>query len=199
MKKPKIFVFTILFLFSLSAVFAQQTEEKKQIEPSYEVVLHVVVASNNSAEKGKLPPSLTSVVNKLKNDYTYSNYNLAATFLERMSASGVIGHTGILNQLKQANDERVYFSDWGLSGLKAGKDDKGKDLIQFQTFNFGAKVPVVTTFNAKGDGGEIVNYENIGVRITRFNLPENTPTIIGSLSTPKTDEFIFLILTVRPV
>jgi len=95
--------------------------------------------------------------------------------------------------------EKIYFSDWGLTGLKAGKDEKGKNLIQFQTFNFGAKVPVVTAINGKGDGVEVVNYENIGVRITRFNLPENTPTIIGSLSTQKTDEFIFLVLTVRPV
>ena len=135
-----------------------------------------------------------------KNDYLYTNYNLAATFLERISNNGVIGHAGILNQLDQIPMKENYFSDWGLSGLQAGKDEKGKNLIHFQTFNFGAKVPVVTAITAKGDGGgEIVNYENIGIRITRFNLPENTPTIIGSLATPKTDEFIFLILTVRPV
>lgn len=199
MKKPKFFIFALLFLFGLTNAFAQAEQEKNQIEPSYEVVLHVVVASDNPVEKGKLPPSLSGVIGRLKNDYAFSNYNLAATFLERMSASGVIGHTGILNQLKQVSDEKIYFSDWGLSGLKAGRDDKGKSLVQFQTFNFGAKVPVVTAVNGKGDGGEIVNYENIGVRITKFNLPENTPTIIGSLSTPKTDEFIFLVLTVRPV
>lgn len=199
MNKPKFFVFTLLFLFGLTSVFAQTEQEKNQIEPSYEVVLQVVVASNNSAEKAKLPSSLSGVIGKLKTDYAFSNYSLAATFLERMSASGVIGHTGILNQLKQANDEKMYFSDWGLSGLKAGKDEKGKDLIQFQTFNFGAKVPVVTAVNGKGDGVEVVSYENIGVRITKFNLPENTPTVVGSLSTQKTDEFIFLILTVRPV
>lgn len=199
MNKPKFFVFTLLFLFGLTNAFAQTEPEKNTIEPSYEVVLHVVVASDNPSEKGKLPPQLSGVIGRLKNDYAFSNYTLAATFLERMSASGVIGHTGILNQLKQANDEKMYFSDWGLSGLKAGKDEKGKALVQFQTFNFGAKVPVVTTISGKGDGGEIINYENIGVRITKFNLPENAPTIIGSLSTPKTDEFIFLILTVRPV
>lgn len=199
MKKPKFFIFALLFLFSLTNVFAQIEPEKTQIEPSYEVVLHVVVASNNSIEKAKMPSSLLNVVGKLKNDFTYSNYSLAATFLERMSASGVIGHTGVLNQLKQTNEEKLYFSDWGLSGLKAGKDEKGKDLVQFQTFNFGAKVPIVTAVGGKGDGVDVVNYENIGIRINKFNLPENTPTIIGSLSTPKTDEFIFLVLTVRPV
>lgn len=199
MNKPKFFVFALLFLFGLTNVFAQTEQEKDRIEPSYEVVLHVVVASDNPAEKGKLPPQLSGVVGKLKNDYAFSNYSLAATFLERISASGIIGHTGILNQLKQSNDEKIYFSEWGLTGLKAGKDENGKDLIHFQTFNFGAKVPVVTATNGKGDGGEIVSYENIGIRINKFNLPKNAPTIIGSLSTQKTDEFIFLILTVRPV
>jgi hypothetical protein len=198
MIKPKFFIFAFIYLFALNAVFAQ-TAEKDQIEQSYEVILHVVVASNKPSEKGKLPPSLAGVINNLKTDYLYTNYNLAATFLERISTNGVVGHTGVLNQLDQTQQNNIYYSDWGLSGLKAGKDQKGNDLIQFQAFNFGAKVPVLMTVNAKGDGAQVVNYENIGVRITRFNLPENKPTIIGSLATPKTDEFIFLILTVRPV
>jgi hypothetical protein len=197
MKKPKFFIFALIFLFGLNAVFAQ-TEENNKIEQSYEVILHVVVASNNAGEKGKLPPSLTGVINNLKNDYLYTNYNLAATFLERISSNGVIGHTGVLNQLDQAQQNNIYYSDWGLSGLKAGRDEKGNNSIQFQTFNFGAKVPVLTAINAKGDGNQFV-YSDIGIRITRFNLPENKPTIIGSLATPKTNEFIFLILTVRPV
>lgn len=198
MNKPKFFVFALLILFSLSAVFAQ-TPDRERFDPSYEVLLNVVVASNNSAVKGKLPPSLSGIAGKLKNDYLFSNYNLAATFLERISSNGIVGHSGILNQLDQAQQSNIYFSDWGLNGLKAGNDEKGNQLIYFETFNFGAKVPVVVETNGKGDGRQVVNYENIGLKINRFNLPENTPTIIGSLATPKTDEFIFLILTVRPV
>ncbi len=198
MNKPKFFVFALLILFSLSAVFAQ-TPDRERFDRSYEVLLNVVVASNNSAVKGKLLPSLSGIAGKLKNDYLFSNYNLAATFLERISSNGIVGHSGILNQLDQAQQSNIYFSDWGLNGLKAGNDEKGNQLIYFETFNFGAKVPVVVETNGKGDGRQVVNYENIGLKINRFNLPENTPTIIGSLATPKTDEFIFLILTVRPV
>ena len=198
MKKPKFFIFAFIFLTAISTVFAQNPDSER-FQQSYEVVLNVVVGSNNASEKGKLPPSLSGVVGKLKNDYLYTNYHLAATFLERVSTNGVIGHAGILNQLDQTRQNSIYYSDWGLSGLQAGKNDKGSDLIHFQSFNFGAKVPVVVAVNTKGDGNQVVNYENIGIRITRFNLPENTPTIIGSLATPKTDEFIFLILTVRPV
>jgi hypothetical protein len=60
-------------------------------------------------------------------------------------------------------------------------------------------VPVVVQVqrDAKGDNNRIINYEAIGVNINRFNVPENVPTVVGSLSTQKTDEFVFLVLTVR--
>lgn len=201
MNKPKFFIYAFLLLFGLNAVLAQTDEKirKDQIEQSYEVVLHVVVASKNPTEKGKLPPSLQGVINKLKNDFLYTKYDLAATFLERISINGVIGHTGVLNQLDQMQQKNIYYSNWGLSGLKVAKDENGKSLIKFHEFNFGAKVPVVVALNAKGDNNPAVHYENIGIRINWFSLPENKPTIVGSLATPKTDEFIFLILTIRPV
>lgn len=198
MNKPKFFIFGLLFLIFASSVFAQN-EKDIQIEPSYEIVLQVVSATNNQTEKAVLPPSLSGVVGKLKNDYSYKNYNLAATFFERITQSGEIYHSGILNQLNQKEDDKLYFSNWSLKGLRAGADQKGNNLINFQNFNFGAKVPVVVSTIGKGDGGEVVNYENIGITISRFNLPVNTPTLIGSLATQKSDEFIFLILTVRPV
>lgn len=198
MNKPKFFIFALLLLLAAVAA-AAQTDEKKQIDASYEIVLHVVVASNSGNEKSDIPSALSGVIGRLKKDYTYKNYNLAATFLERISVNGVVGHTGVLNQLDQARLNRVYYSDWELSGLRSGKDEKGVDSIQFQGFNFGAKVPVVVAVNAKGDGEQVINYQNIGLRINRFNLPENVPTIVGSLATPKTEEFIFLVLTVRPV
>src|SRR5690606_3290463 len=112
-------------------------------------------------------PSLSGTISRLKNDYTFANYNLAATFLERISSTGIVGHTGVLNQLDQTQQNKIHYSDWGLSGLQAGKNEKGQDLIHFQSFNFGAKIPVVVAVNAKGDADSVVHYENIGVRINR--------------------------------
>ena len=120
MKKPKFFIFALVFLFSLNAVFAQ-TNEKNVIEPSYEVILNVVVASNNAGEKSKLPPSLSGVVGKLKNDYLYTNYNLAATFLERISTNGVIGHAGVLNQLDQTQQKQYLFFRMGIKRIASRK------------------------------------------------------------------------------
>ncbi len=197
MYKPKFFIFAVVFLISVTGIFAQ-TDEKNQVEPGYEILLQVVVASNNQ-KNDKLPPALSGIIKKLKTEYAFSNYNLAATYLERIAVTGSVDHKGILNQLGQNQENDTYFTDWQLSGLRPAVNSKGQNLIQFQNFRFGARVPVVTQVqrDAKGDNNRIVNYEPIGVIITRFNVPENVPTIVGSLSTHKTDEFVFLILTVK--
>lgn len=200
MNKPKFFIFAAIFLLSLSAVFAQ-ADGKNQIEPSYEVYLHVIVASDQDDGKKDLPPTLAAVAKKLKSEYSYSNYRLAATFFERISLNGGVDHKGILNQLKQNGESATYFSEWMLNGLQTAVNARGQNIAHFQNFRFGARIPVVvrTIKNEKGDGErEIVNYESVGVGINRFNVPENTPTLIGSLTTPKTDEFVFLVLTVKP-
>ena len=198
MYKPKFFILVVIFLAGLTAVSAQ-TDEKNQVEqPSYEVLLQVLVATNNPGGD-KVPQSLAGTVKKLKSEYPFSNYNLAATFLERISLNGMIEHKGLLNQLGQDQQKDLYFTDWNLGGLRPALNSKGQPVINFQTFRFGARVPVVTSVvkDAKGDDNRIIQYESIGVSVNRFNLPENSPTIVGSMSTQKTDEFVFLVLTVR--
>ena len=198
MYKPKIFILTVIFLLGLTSAFAQ-TEEKTQVEqPSYEVLLQVLVASNNPGGD-KIPQSLAGTVKKLKSEYQFSNYNLAATFLERISLNGAIEHKGLLNQLGQGQQKDLYFTEWTLNGLRPALNAKGQNVINFGGFRFGARVPVVVSVvkDAKGDDNRVINYEPIGVSVNRFNLPENAPTIVGSMSTQKTDEFVFLILTVR--
>lgn len=200
MNKPKFFIFTVIFLLGLTSVFAQ-TEEQNQVEPSYEVLLHVIVGSNQTGAKSSLPPALSNVAKKLKGEYTFADYKLAATFLERIAVNGSVEHKAILNQLNQSQEKESYFTDWVLGGLKTATGTGGEKLVQFQSFRFGARVPIVvqTVRDEKGDASRnIVNYEPIGVSVNRFNVPENEPTIIGSLATPKTDEFIFLVLTVKP-
>jgi len=44
----------------------------------------------------------------------------------------------------------------------------------------------------------VLNYEAVGLNMNRVSLPENKPTLIGTLSLPKTTGTMFLVLTVRP-
>ena len=199
MNKPN-FIFKIfLFLFALSAanVFAQSDNKQPQADPCYEVVLQILVASNSAGEKASLPPTLSNVVKKLKTNYSFSDYRLATTFLQRTSSS--IEYKSLLSDFTGLKDNNApVFSDWSLRNLRSLSAANGRNTIQFESFRFGARVPILTSIrDDSGKTSSSVNYEAIGIMTTRFSLSENEATIVGSLATSKPDELMFLILTVK--
>jgi len=201
MNKPKFIFKFFLFLLALSAsnTFAQTETKPPQADQCYEVVLQVLIASNNAAEKNAVPPALSNAVKKLKTLYAFSDYRLTTTFLQRTSNS--IEYKSLLNDFSQTQDKTTpVFSEWSLRNLRNLPDSKGRNTLQFEVFKFGARVPV-TTERTKDESGKIVpvvNYESIGITTMRFSLNENEPTIVGSLTTSKPDELMFLVLTVKP-
>jgi hypothetical protein len=202
MNKPK-FIFKFIFLLLVLSVtnsFAQTETKQPQAAPCYEVILQLLIASNNAAEKNSVPPTLSNVVKKLKNDYNFSDYRLATTFLQRTSDS--IEYKSLLNDFTQNQDKYApVFSEWTLRNLRNMPNPQGRNVIQFENFRFGARVPVITG-NAKDESGKsspVINYEQVGITTTRFSLSEKEPTVIGSLATSKPDELMFLVLTVKPV
>lgn len=203
MTKPKtiftIVAFSFVCLLSLTNSFAQ-TDAKKTAEPSYEVVLQILTASNNLGDKTSVPPTLSNVVKKLKTIYSFSNYRLDSTYLQRVANTGNIEFKSVANEGNQNQENyNPIFSEWTLYGLQSMPDSKGQSSIQFQSFRFGQRVPVKTS-SYKDDNGKtnnVVNYEQIGLTMQKFGVPENVPTIVGSLSTAKPNELMFLVLTVK--
>ncbi|MGI8787416.1 MAG: hypothetical protein ACR2HG_06625 [Pyrinomonadaceae bacterium] len=194
--------FFAVCLFGLINCLAQNQTAKTQIEPSYEVILQTVVGSNNSNAKTEIPQTLSSLLKNLKAYYSYSNYHLTSTFLQRVASRGTIEFKGVFREAVQNQDANFsVFSEWTLNDLQSLPNAKGQNSIQFQNFRFGQRVPVTTSSNldvATGKTNSVVNYEQIGLTLQKFSLPENAPTVIGSLSTSKPDEMMFLILTVKP-
>ncbi|HXG86072.1 MAG TPA: hypothetical protein VNI84_18780 [Pyrinomonadaceae bacterium] len=193
MTKPKfIFIVAAFFLVCLVCSIDSfgQAPNKQQTEPSYEVVLQVLIASNAANDKSTVPPTLSNVVKKLKTTYSFSNYRVASTYLQRVANTGTVEFRSVSTETNQNNFAPI-FSDWTLNGLQSLINQRGQNSIQFQSFRFGQRIPIRT---ASG----VVNYEQVGLTIQRFGLPENTPTVIGTLSTSKSDELMFLILTVKP-
>ncbi|HEY0429182.1 MAG TPA: hypothetical protein VGC76_15485 [Pyrinomonadaceae bacterium] len=191
-----IFLIAVFFLTGLLSPVTSlaQTESQNQqsrAEPSYEVVLQILIASNIG--RNTTPAALSNVLRKLKTNYSFSDYRLAQTYVERTSFA--VEHKGMLSDLSQSQSSTTpVFSEWKLVGLKSSPDAKGQNSIQFQNFSFGARIPVVVTSKGESD----VSYESIGLNLTKFSLSENVPTVVGSLSTSKADELMFLVLTVRP-
>ncbi len=193
MNKPKFIFSTVAFFFVCllgSTNFFAQALNEPQAKPSYEVILQVITASNNVSDKPTVPQSLSGVVKKLKNNYSFSNFRLESTYLQR--TSGSIEFKSVSNTLNQNQENFApIFSEWSLVGIKSSPDSQGKNSIQFQSFRFGQRVPIKTSSG-------VVNYEQVGISLQTFGVPENIPTVLGSLSTANSGELMFLVLTVKP-
>jgi len=202
MNKPNFIfkVFLFLFAFSVTSAFAQTENKSPAAEPTYEIVLQLLTASNNVADKNAVAPALTAVVKRLKTLYAFSAYRLTTTYLQRTSNS--VEYKSLMNDFS-SNAEKTApaFSDWSLRNLRTLPDSQGRKTIQFDNFRFGARIPImVQTFgDGNGKSAPVLNYESIGINNSRFSLPENEPTVLGSLATSKADELMFLVLTVRAV
>ena len=204
MNKPKLIFSTATFLFvcllSFTTSFAQ-TPTKQQSESSYEVVLQVLIASNSAADKSAVvSQTLSNVVKKLKANYTFSNYRVASTYLQRVANTGDMQFKGISNEPNQ-NVYAPIFSEWMLGRLTNMPDSNGQNSISIQNFRFGQRVPIkiATLRDDNGKSNDVTNYESVGLTMQKLSLPINTPTAIGNLSTSKSDEMMFLVLTVKPV
>ncbi len=202
MNKTKIlFAVTFVCLLGLTNIFAQTQNQMPPADTSYEVVLHILTASNNPAGKSSVPQSLSNVVKKLKTVYSYSDYSLNSTYFERVANTGVLEFKGISKNLDQNQENFAsVFTEWTLGRLQTSPNGQGENSVQFDGFRFGQRVPVITgiSTDASGKTSNVVNYEQIGLTLKSLSLSENVPTIIGSLSTSKPDELIFLIMTVKP-
>ena len=192
--------FLFICLLSLTNNLAQTPPDRNQSEPSYEVVLQTLVASSGASDKTDVPQMLSGAVKKLKANYPYSNYHLSSTSLQRVASGGTIELKSVSSEAIP-NQERNFsvFSDWTLKNLQILPDAKGQNSVQFDSFRFGQRIPIITS-SVKSESGitnSVVSYEQVGLTIQRFSLSENVPTVIGSLSTLKPDELMFLALTVK--
>jgi hypothetical protein len=193
---------SIVFLNGLN-VKAQSDSSRSRLEPSFEAVLQVVVASNDTAEGVALPGNLRAVTGALKTNYGFTNYRLYNTLVGRIGNNGTLDYKSVSSSVGQLEDsDTPTFFEWTLGSLVSAPDAKGQAAYQAQPFRFGARVPVKVSNFVAGDSGRTVstvNYEPVGLTVNRLSLAENTPTLIGSLSLPKTTGTLFLVLTIRPV
>lgn len=193
--------FSLIFLITTVSLFAQG-DQSKIAEPNYEAVLHVLVSSNQSGPVENLPSSLSSVAKQVRGEFGGQGLKLINTYLGRLSNAGNMEYKGVSNSyVQEAEPGTPSFLEWSLAGMRTMQNPAGQNVYHFQNFRFGARVPVrVASFS--GDGGTkapVFNYEQIGLNISRMGVRENTPTLMGTLTQPRTDGTLFLVLTVRNV
>lgn len=191
-------VFFVLMAAGAAAVYGQP-ETRQQVEPSYDVSLQLLIGSNAASGQGDVPDSLGAVSKQLKTAFSFSNYRLASTFLGRIANTGNFEYKSVTNVFGEADARSGSFLEWSMSYFTNTSATGGKTAFQAQSFRFGAKVPIVTG-SYKDESGKmnpVIQYESIGLNLKKVGLPENVPTLIGTLNLPGADGTIFLVMTVK--
>lgn len=202
MKTRKPLLLLSIVIIAAAGLYAQpEGARPPQIAPSYEVMLQVLVGSNDAADSSGLSPNLRAVSGQLKSNFGFSNYRLDNTFVGRVGTNGTFEYKSVSNTIGTGVDsETPTFLEWTLGTLRSSANEKGQTTFQAEPFRFGARVPVRVSSYTDNGGKSVatVNYESIGLNVNRVSLLENIPTLIGTISLPKTAGTLFLVLTVKP-
>jgi hypothetical protein len=203
MFKPNFITKFILSLavIAIGGVFAP-SQAQSGPEPSYEATLHVLIGSDDTSQRGDLPRSLDAVAGKIRDNFTFKSYRLMNTYYGRLANNGSLDYKSV-SSLKNASTEldAPTFLDWQLANFKSDPAGSVKNSLTMQVFRFGARVPVIVTPIASGDGktNAITNYESVGLTLNKLGIVENAPTLVGTISLPRTTGTVFLVLTIKQV
>ena len=159
-----------------------------------------MIGSNDATTRPELPADLAAVSRQLKSNVPFSSYRLASTLVGRISNTGNYEYKSSSNIFGvESTSATQTFIEWSLGNFRVTPNGKGQNGFQAQALRFGARVPVLmnTPVGESGKRIPVYNYEPIGLSLSKVGLPENTPTLIGTLNLPGTSGTIFLIMTVK--
>lgn len=184
MNQPKnSFALAAFFIIGFCLNAFAQNQPKKTPEPSFDVIVQTVIGSN-SGGKSEIP-TLSNAVKKLKTEFSFNNYRLASTAIQRVANRSSAESKSVAYT---PDKNLAVFSEWTINGFEAETDEKGQELIQVQTFRFLQRIPIAVNNS--------YNYEQVGIT-NRFTLSKNTPTVVGTLTTQNSDELMFVVMTVK--
>ena len=195
-------LFSILFCSVVSlgsaVLVLGQADASKAAEPNYEAVLHVLVAGGQSGQGEALPASLGAVSREIRTEFGQANLKLVNVYFGRLSNQGNLDYKGVSNAYApESMPGSPTFLDWRLTGVRNSQNAAGQPAYQLQGFRFGARVPVRIGNVQDDKSSSPINYEAIGFTVDRLSVRENMPTLIGTLTQPRTDGTLFLVLTLR--
>ena len=189
-------------LFGSRDSFAQGETKPAARDNSYEAMLYVVLGTNEAAAGAELPKSISGVTRQLRDNFSFNNYRVLNTYVGRIANNGSLEYKSVAS-LQNATDRELdspSFLEWNLVNLRSSDGPASGDQLVMQSFRFGARVPVRFTQTAEaGKSSSVVNYENVGLTVNKLGVAQNSPTLIGTISLPRTTGTVFLVLAVRPV
>lgn len=192
----------VVVVFGGRVSFAQGEAKPAMGDTNYEAMLYVVLGTNEAGPGADLPKSISGVTRQLRDNFSFSNYRVLNTYVGRIANRGSLEYKSVAS-LQNATDRELdspSFLEWNLVDLRSSDTPASGDLLVMQAFRFGARVPVRFTSVAEGGkASSVVNYENVGLTVNKLGVTQNSPTLIGTISLPRTTGTVFLVLAVRPV
>jgi hypothetical protein len=204
MNKPSTIAKYLFFIaaITLGGILSTQGQSASAADRSYEATMYVVIGSDDNVQRGELPKSLDQVSSQIRDNFTFRNYRLINTYYGRLANGGSLDYKSV-SSLKNVSTEldAPSFLDWQLANFRAETSTPGRNALSVQMFRFGARVPIVVSQLPSGDGktNQATNYESVGLTLNKLSVDENTPTLVGTISLPKTTGTVFLILTIKQV
>ncbi|HEX8845575.1 MAG TPA: hypothetical protein VF791_13065 [Pyrinomonadaceae bacterium] len=170
-----------------------------------EVQLHLLVATKaTTAEDERLPPGLDGVLKQLRTTFTFKNYRLAATLLNRVKNGGRLNLRwvgGPLLASSAATTATPGFNEFNVNSIKLVQDEAGRDAVEMSHFNFGARIPIQlasVAMTGTNPSAPVIQYEQTGIT-TDITIREGEPTIVGTLNVgPSGDALIIVVSAKRP-
>ena len=190
-------LFVFCFAIALAASVYGQVGTR-QLDPSYEVSLQMIIGSNDGSGRQEMPAGLSGISNQLKSSFAYKNYRLAGTIVGRVANTGSFEYKSTMSMFAEPKTAHPTFVEWTLGTMRSGPGAGGTMGFQAQAFRFGARVPMIVPRVGEGvNTSPVVNYESIGMTLREVGLAVNSPTLIGTLGLPGAEGTVFLVMTVR--
>jgi hypothetical protein len=213
LKSSRMFLIgVLLMLTSVASLHAYAQTENSSPAPAkartenaigLEVQLHLLVATKSpTGDEEKLPASFDAVIKQLRSTFNFKSYRLAATLLNRVKNNGRLSLRWAGNQLLQtsaATNATPGFNEFRIEKVRLIQDEAGRDMVEMNDFNFGARIPIqIPSVASNGNTASTISYENTGIT-TDITVREGEPTVVGTLNVgPSGDALIIVVSAKRP-
>ncbi len=147
--------------------------------PDIEFHVHVLIASNSATVSGEFPAELTDVVKQLKATFSYKNYGLMTSSIQRgkegrRSAAGSGIAESKLFEIATPESNPIFYN-YRLSSIIANRSASGVSTAQIDEFSFHMRVPI----NVGSASKSSIQYQDIGFN-TPVSVRDGEKVVVGT-------------------
>jgi type II secretory pathway component GspD/PulD (secretin) len=146
--------------------------------------IYLVEGSPDAAANGIVPTEIASAVEQMRKSFVYKGYRLLDTVLLQSRGSGGAESSGNLAVQTERPDVRMFYQ----LRIQAADVLEDRKTVAIRNFRFNLRTPIISP------GGN-VQFSETGIN-TDLTVQQGQKLVVGKLSSDKSQNAIFLIVTV---